>query len=432
MKDSTPTSPPNESAPAEQVLVLPGHLFFIETIDVPVDLETSEIPDFIELSLESIAPFPVEQLNWGYLYNEDATSVLVYATHRDRLKNAGYTELQSYAWVLPDFATLTGACFPDETLVALESANNLSLLLFEKGTSIPQTVLAGPIADGDVDQAHKELKASAPNLPKTATTLRIRIGEIEVSEQGLPTFNQRSADDSRSDLEYGSWTTLTQTDTQLWQSDVRSADFKEAERGARRLGALLLRITGWAAIFALVLIGAECLLFASQAWLGTLEKQIESQRTAVLTIEDKQALMIKLEQVTQNELRPIEMLEAANNIRLKLKLGIEYDNAVIEGENHITIEGKATSINAFNQYTESLKQSGQFELTTDPESLTRGGKTTFTVSLAYTHIETPPPAEVLDTPEKASEAPSVDAVADSPSAEAPTGIYDETQIEEAP
>ena len=96
MIDSTPTSTPIEPAPAEQVLVLPGHLFFIETIEVPIDLEAAEIPDFVELSLEGIAPFPIEQLNWGYLYSEDVPSILVYATHRDRLKNAGYTELPAY------------------------------------------------------------------------------------------------------------------------------------------------------------------------------------------------------------------------------------------------------------------------------------------------------------------------------------------------
>ena len=393
MKDTTPTSTPTESAPAEQVLVLPGHLFFIESIDVPIELEASEIADFIELSLESIAPFPVEQLNWGYLYSEDAASILVYATHRDRLKNAGYTDLQSYAWVLPDFATLAGACFPDETLVALESANNLSLLLFDKGTSIPCAVLATPLSEKTAEQALKELKASASDLPKTASTLPIRTGAVELSEQGLATFHQEFADDSRSDQEYGAWTTLAPTEAQLWQSDVRSADFKETERSARRLGSLLLRITGWAAIFALVLIGAELLLLACQGWLGTLDKQLEGQRTAVLTIEDKQALMIKLEQVSQNELRPISILEAANHIRLEMKLGIEYDSAVVEGENHITIEGKATSINALNSYTESLKKSGQFEIITAPESITRAGKTTFTVTLGYTHIEPPAPVE---------------------------------------
>jgi len=393
VKDAAPILTPTEPASTEQVLALPGHLFFIETIDVPIDLEPAEIPDFIELSLESLAPFPVEQLNWGFLYSTDAPTILVYATHRDRLKQAGYTELQSYAWVLPDFATLTGACFPDETLVTLQSANNLSLLLFDKGACVPRTVLVASLEDGDFEHALEELVANASDLTQGTTMLRVRTGAIELSEQGLAIFNQESADDSHSAIEYGAWTTLAPTEAQLWQSDVRSADFKVTERNARRLGSLLMRITAWAAIFALVLVGIEMLLLASQAWLSTLDKQIESQRTAVLTIEDKQALMVKLEQVAKNELRPIAILDAANNIRLKQNLGIEYDSAVVEGENHITIEGKATSINALNSYTESLKQSGQFVLITAPESITRAGKTTFTVTLAYTHLNASAPVE---------------------------------------
>lgn len=393
MKDAAPILTPTEPASAEQVLALPGHLFFIETIDVPIDLEPAEIPDFIELSLESLAPFPVEQLNWGFLYSTDAPTILVYATHRDRLKQAGYTELQSYAWVLPDFATLTGACFPDETLVTLQSANNLSLLLFDKGACVPRTVLVASLEDGDFEHALEELVANASDLTQGTTMLRVRTGAIELSEQGLAIFNQESADDSHSAIEYGAWTTLAPTEAQLWQSDVRSADFKVTERNARRLGSLLMRITAWAAIFALVLVGIEMLLLVSQAWLSTLDKQIESQRTAVLTIEDKQALMVKLEQVAKNELRPIAILDAANNIRLKQNLGIEYDSAVVEGENHITIEGKATSINALNSYTESLKQSGQFVLITAPESITRAGKTTFTVTLAYTHLNASAPVK---------------------------------------
>ncbi|MFQ3226373.1 MAG: hypothetical protein ACI8Z5_002645 [Lentimonas sp.] len=406
MNDRSTTPAPTESAPAEQVLILPGHLFFIESIEVPIDLEAAEIADFVELSLESIAPFPIEQLNWGYLYREDAPSILVYATTRERLKTAGHTERRAYAWVLPDFATLAGACFPDETLVVLESPNNLSLLLFDKGTNIPHRVLVTSITDSDADQALQELKTSAQNLPKSATTLRLRIGAIEVNERGLPTFNLESCDDSRDDLEYGSWSTLAPTKKQLWQVDVRRTDFKETESSARNFGALLWRIIGWAAIFALLLIGIEILLFASQTWLGTLDQKIESQRTAVLTIEEKQALMVKLEQVAQNELRPISILDEANKIRLAQKLGIEYDNVVIEGQNHITIEGKATSINALNTYIENLRGSDHFEIVTDHKQFTRSGKTTFTVTLGYTHIELQAPAAVevptdapVETPE---------------------------------
>ena len=98
--------------------------------------------------------------------------------------------------------------------------------------------------------------------------------------------------------------------------------------------------------------------------------------------------MNKLEQVAQNELRPIGILEAANEIRLGLgKTGIEYDEVAVESTNRITIEGKANTINELNKYTDSLGNSGAFALVGDPKYITRGGKTTFTVTLDYSHKE---------------------------------------------
>lgn len=380
MKNGPPPSTSEEPAKAEQVLVLPGHLFFIESVEVPPALEAAEIADFAELSLESIAPFPIEQLCWGYLYTQDARTLLIYATHRDRLKNAGYSELNAYLWVLPDFATLAGACFPEQTEVIFKSANSLSILHFDKGDGIPRAVVACPLNETDSPEALvKALRASAPNLGGTVASRSISPGPVELDDDGLPTFTHSGADG-----EPGSWSSLTPSEKQLWQADVRGTDFKTTERSNRRVSARLIQITGWAAVFALVLIGAEILLLASQAWLGTRHSRIESQQSAVLTIEDKQSLMNKLEQVAQNELRPVAILEALNEIR---PAGIYFTSTVTDSENRITIDGIASTINELNSYIEALNTSGRFELIGDPKSITRSGKTTFTVTLAYQHAQ---------------------------------------------
>jgi hypothetical protein len=82
------------------------------------------------------------------------------------------------------------------------------------------------------------------------------------------------------------------------------------------------------------------------------------------------------------------MLTAANEVRTALgKTGIEYDETIIESNNRLTIEGKANTINELNLYTESLRQSGKFQLAEDPKYITRDGKTTFTVTLDYTYHE---------------------------------------------
>lgn len=100
--------------------------------------------------------------------------------------------------------------------------------------------------------------------------------------------------------------------------------------------------------------------------------------------------MNKLEQVAQNELRPIAILEVANQIRIDLKSsGIEYDEVVIEGLNRLTIEGKASTINELNEYTKALRASGNFQLVENPKSITRSGKTTFTATLDYLHTIPP-------------------------------------------
>ena len=388
---------------AEQVLILPGYLFFVETIEVPPELESSEIHDFAELRLESIAPFPIEQLCWGYLYQKDMSTLLLYAAHQGRIKNDGFTDLTDYAWVVPDFATLSGARFSNETLVLLEGHNNsASMVYFESNTEIPKSVWVDIFAEPVTQSVIQSLRAEIRDLPQTSSTLHLRPTVATVNENRLPTFEHAVSEQDGDQLDFDGWQSLSPKESQLWQMDVRSADFKTGEQSKRRMSALIARITGWAAIFTLVLAGAEVLLFASQNWLKTQLAQIEHQREAVLKVEEKQTLVNKLDQVTQNELRPIEMLGAANEIRLKLNLGIEYDSVIIEDENHITIEGKASSITALNRYVESLEDSGLFELLAEPEYLTKSGQTTFNISLAYVPKTTAPEERPLSNEENAT------------------------------
>lgn len=389
-----------EPVKAEQALVLPGKLFFVETIDIPEELEVLEIPDFAELSLESSSPFPLDQLYWGYLYHKDAATLLLYAAHGGRIKNEGFSDLDDYMWVVPDFATLAGARFHEDTLVLLEGENSVSLAYFESDVEIPKSVSVDAATETVADATLQLLKADIPGLPKTIPTLHLRPTVATLTEKGLPTFSHATSDQADGQGYDGNWQTLSPSESQLWQMDVRSVDFKAAEKNKRRMRSLISRIAGWAAIFALALVGIEGMLFASQAWLQTQFNQIASQQDAVSKVEEKQILVNKLEQVAQNELRPIEMLEAANNIRLKLNLGIEYDRVVIEGDNHITIEGKANSVGALNRYAAGLKDSGLFEILVKPDPSTDKGKTTFRVSLAYQPKRMPSkeiPSPVKDT-----------------------------------
>lgn len=403
MSDPTNIAPEPKSAPHADVLVLPAEYFFVEQVEVPSALAAGELADFAELSMEAIAPFPLEQLRWGFLTAPDGQTILIYAALRDRLKRAGHDELETYTWVLPDFATLHGARFSHDVEVALEGEAFDTCLLHPAGEALPTNIRSSSHnspADGPPKGSQIRMSApigaeqaeTTPAAPAAGQSIRLRLLPVELTEKGTPVFEfETIGEESVS----GHWSPLKPDEATLWQADIRPAAYKSVERSARRTTALITRIMGYAALFALFLILLEALLFGGQFLLGTRTAKLDAQATNVRRIEDKQSLMNKLEQVAQNELRPIAILEAANQIRISLgSTGIEYDEVVIEDGNRITIEGKSNTINELNAYTESLRKSGNFELIDTPKSITRSGKTTFTVSLDYIHSKPEPEANV--------------------------------------
>ena len=376
MSEPTQTAPEPESVPLPDVLVLPAEYFFIEKVEVPTALAPAELADFAELSMEAASPFPLDQLRWGFLIAPDDQHLLIYAALKERLKLAGHTELETYTWVLPDFTTLQGARFTRDTEVVLEGEHYTTSFLLPSGEASPENIRSLPAGS---DAPHDK-----------GQSIHLKLLTVELSEQSIPTFKFETIGESPAD---GAWSPLEPDEASLWNADIRPSSFKDAERSARRTTSLVTRVMGYAAIFAIVLVVLEGLLFAGGFWLNTRTARIDEQATPVRRIEDKQSLLNKLDQVAQNELRPIAMLTAANEVRTALgETGIEYDETIIDSSNRLTIEGKANTINELNLYTESLRQSGKFQLAEYPKYITRDSKTTFTVTLDYTHSEPEPAA----------------------------------------
>lgn len=376
MSEPTQTAPEPESVPLPDVLVLPAEYFFIEKVEVPTALAPAELADFAELSMEAVSPFPLDQLRWGFLIAPDSQHLLIYAALKERLKLAGHTELETYTWVLPDFTTLQGARFTRDTEVVLEGEHYTTSFLLPSGEASPENI--------------RSLPAGSDTPCSTGQSIHLKLLAVELSEQSIPTFKFETIGESPAD---GAWSPLEPDEASLWNADIRTSSFKDVERSARRTTSLVTRVMGYAAIFAIVLVVLEGLLFAGGFWLKTRTAKIDEQATSVRRIEDKQSLLNKLDQVAQNELRPIAMLTAANEVRTALgTTGIEYDETIIDSSNRLTIEGKANTINELNLYTESLRQSGKFQLAEDPKYFTRDSQTTFTVTLDYTYREPEPAA----------------------------------------
>lgn len=87
----------------ENICLIPDEFFFIDEIAIPSEIEVKEIKSFAFLQLESITPFPLEQILWGYLYQEDKRKLILFAALKDRLTENNFSELENYYWVLPEF-----------------------------------------------------------------------------------------------------------------------------------------------------------------------------------------------------------------------------------------------------------------------------------------------------------------------------------------
>ncbi len=361
------------------MLLAPGHLFFCEPVEVPPEMEPGEVADFAELSIESLSPFPPDQLCWGYLHRAGREHLLLYAAHRDRLKQTGLDEIESYAWVLPDFATLAGASFEEETEVRLLCDNSLCLLRFAPGDPVPKTVMARPLGETESPEILAEsMRELLPPLDGPCREVVAALANARLDDHGRAAFlHETPAADGSGERR---WLELGPSEDDLWAADIRAREFRRAERGRRQTSRLLTRATGWVLWVALALLAGELLLLAGGAWLDGMRQRREAQNPEVLTIQDKHSLITKLEQVARNELRPIEMLEALNTSRPE---GIYFTSATAEGENRVAVEGIANTVNELNRYTEQLRRSGRFRLIEDPKALTRSGQTTFTVRLEF-------------------------------------------------
>ena len=88
----------------QEAAMLPGNRFFVRRLAV----EGEDLAGQVNLALEAVSPFPLEQMLVGFVTSADGRQVLAYAAHRRR-----FTAEESFAWpedcqVVPEFLALCG------------------------------------------------------------------------------------------------------------------------------------------------------------------------------------------------------------------------------------------------------------------------------------------------------------------------------------
>lgn len=320
------------------ICFVPSQYFFVEEIPIDSTINSDEKAAFFELQLETLAPLPTDQLFWGYYSRPNSESGILYASVQSRLHAEGYDALNEYTWVLPQFIP--------ELALGLRRPEELTQL--------------------EVLSEQKAIVDYSVDLSKTHGIRILEDSEsddVDASESGVIEIEAE----------------------QLWSADIRPAAFKEKAKRERIQTAFINKSVRYSFYAFGFLLFAEIVLFAANLGLKTYASKIEAQAPIVRRIEDQHSLINKLEQISQNELRPIALLEKANDIRIKISKDIIYDTVDIVGENEVTIKGTVGSVNQLNRYVSELALSKHFQVIEDPKYITRGGKTTFTLKMFYLH-----------------------------------------------
>ncbi len=352
---------------ADTVLLLPGYLFFTESIPLTAGVSPSEWQSLAELTLESLTPFAMEQLVWGYAACTRSQTLTVFAAYRERVKQAGYDNLEQYRQVYPDFLVLHAADRDRSTVFVLHQGDSVTAAGFAAHARVPRRIAASPVpAESDPQEIINQLASAFPDR------------EFELAETWSGEVQPTVREDGTIAFTHEGTSLATVSGAMLWSADLRDVEFGLARKRQRQRDVVLWRTMLVAAGIAAALIVIEIIRGAGTVWIHLRESRIEQQSPVVSRIMSRSNRVNRLEQRATGRLRPFDTLDLLNRDR---PATLYFTSADASEFNRYVIEGIARTVNEVNAYTEALRNSGYFESVILQINKTQSGQTTFTLQL---------------------------------------------------
>ncbi len=294
------------AAPVRQVTLLPDSHFFVRLVPLATGEGADTAAAQIELAAESLAPFPVSQLYYGFFTRPGLDRALVFASYRKRFPSDETAVWSQADFVAPAFASLLGASIPaGATTWIIEYENELTAVHFGDASGVPTEVRSFPLtpdADGPARDAARE--ALLRTLPGSRTIINVPAPVLDVAATSENELVFR-AGDLVSTLPLAAGEVL----------DVRDKAELASRQQARERDQWLWRVLiGCAAL--LVFCGlAEVGLVGARMWHQTRATQVAVQRPDVESIITKRNLATRIEELSSKRLLPLEMITAVGEAR---------------------------------------------------------------------------------------------------------------------
>jgi hypothetical protein len=369
----TPTSANDPPAAASPTL-LPTDAFFVRWLPL---VPGAEVEAQVEIALENFSPFPRTQLYSGYIVAPARTSALVFAAWQKRFSPAETGPWPEAAAVLPEFLALLGEP-PTRPVIRVWQQDQVCIgAAWDGQEPLPRSLLAGSAGADTRAEVQKTL----------CQDLRTRTGLVS-AEVMVYSGPCQVVPDRRRNLFQFSLTRANSRDilttslpvAAIDTADVRDRNFLAEQRRLRRRDLLLWRGLLTCLMALAAFLALEAGLVGGRQWLARTRTLIQLRAEPVRQIETAQLLSTRIEELTQKQLRPFEMMAIINAVR---PASVQFTRAVSLGVSQMEIEAQTANAADVSRFETSLRASADLAGIVTRDLRARNGVTTFILTITY-------------------------------------------------
>lgn len=291
------TESQTSSALVPRVVLLPDSCFFIRSIEVEKTQDAAVVEAQVDLTLETISPFPVTQLLYGHHWLPGEGRALVFAAYRRRFSSDELEAWSQADWVAPELCAHLGRKMKAGATLVITHPTHLTALHWGQG-AVPDKVACRPLGEAweqeKRDQVRNEVLAevgASDNVIDCSEAPEI----LPAGQKGELLFRVGTEQ-------------LSLEEALASRHDVRPLEVLEALRKAKRKDLMLWRLACALVLGLGVLLAGEGVLFGVDVLHKNKIAQRDQQQPIVSKIESSQALAFRIDELATKRLLPFEMI----------------------------------------------------------------------------------------------------------------------------